>query len=397
MYLRKVILGLSACLLLCSVVTVDVYGGNDDDDDKKPKVRTVKVDCFKGKSINKALKKHKKNEVIIEIDGICTENVIVERGNVTLRGSDPATDGIRATSSDDIVLTIRDVRGVTVENLKVTGGLDGIRLADSINVTVNNCLIEDNRRVGLLARATRNLNVIDTTSTGSDRAISVRLGTQLACRNCTLLCTDPDCGENNRIVGLVIQSRSTARVFDSTIIVISNQNLAEGVRMGSYATLDIDNSTLTASRNALRLGNYSRASMTGGTLNGSILLNQKSRAVLFGIEQTTLGSFENGGGAAPNFITDGSQLRTVTCADIGGIGGCNDDSPPPNFNIWKSTVLQNFSTARFNETDLEDISLNTFSNARFDDSTLDNLTCSAGSDAFCSAVTKTSSTCALCP
>ena len=39
---RKLMLGLSACLLLCPAVTVAAYG---DDDNKQPKVRTVRGLC----------------------------------------------------------------------------------------------------------------------------------------------------------------------------------------------------------------------------------------------------------------------------------------------------------------------------------------------------------------
>ena len=61
---------------------------------------TVKVDCTKGGSINKALDQNKNaRSLILEIGGMCTENVIVTRDRVTLRGINPSIDGIQAASN----------------------------------------------------------------------------------------------------------------------------------------------------------------------------------------------------------------------------------------------------------------------------------------------------------
>ena len=90
--------GLGTCLLLCSGMTIAVKG---------KATKTVKVDCFKGKSINAALNANKNvDELTIEIDGICYENVIVDRDNVTLRGinlyeNGEPEDGIEAASMDE--------------------------------------------------------------------------------------------------------------------------------------------------------------------------------------------------------------------------------------------------------------------------------------------------------
>jgi len=126
--------------------------------------KTVKVDCFKGKSINAVLNAHKNaDELTIEIDGICDENVIVQRDNVTLLGINldgegEPLDGIRGVSTDEEappsfgnVLWIRDVANVRVENLRIFGGArDGIRIRNAyIQIDVINCILEENDRNGL--------------------------------------------------------------------------------------------------------------------------------------------------------------------------------------------------------------------------------------------------------
>ena len=116
------------------------------------KSKTIKVDCSKGQSINKALE-DKADELIIEISGMCEENVLVERHNVTLRGGDPAGDGIRAVDEgdDDVALTIAGTLNVAVENLRLTGGERGLTVNNVIrgSVHVRNCNVEGNSRMGL--------------------------------------------------------------------------------------------------------------------------------------------------------------------------------------------------------------------------------------------------------
>lgn len=55
--------------------------------------KTVTVDCSKGQSINAALD-DKSEELVVEVEGFCHEKVVIRRSGVTLRGSDPALDGI---------------------------------------------------------------------------------------------------------------------------------------------------------------------------------------------------------------------------------------------------------------------------------------------------------------
>ncbi len=106
--------------------------------------------------------------------------------------------------------------------------------------------------------------------------------------------------------------------------------------------------------------------MTGGELEGSVNIANKSILHLFGVDQTALG-------ARPNRIEDNSQLKT-NCTDPSG--ACN-------------------------QTRLLDTSLQDFSNASFAESALDDLTCSDGSDAVCDAASTPANAagtgCPLCP
>ncbi len=163
--------------------------------------KTVKVDCFKGKSINAVLNAHKNvEELIIEIDGICNEDIIVQRDNVTLiginlDGSGYPTDGIEAASMDDAppffgtTVTIRASLNVTLENLRITGGdRNGIAVLHSGKpqagrVIVSNCLLENNNIRGL-GLFNSHVRVEDTTFSGNGIGITANESV-IRCFNCT--------------------------------------------------------------------------------------------------------------------------------------------------------------------------------------------------------------------
>ena len=133
---------LCACLLMPAAPTPSVAA--------RASAGTLKVNCHKGESVNKALAKDPDAaSLVVEISGLCKENVVVTRDRVTLRGADPATDGIQAagnTEQTDAAVWVRGAQLVVVENLKLTGGFTGL-LATEVSVPhlrVNNCRLEGN-------------------------------------------------------------------------------------------------------------------------------------------------------------------------------------------------------------------------------------------------------------
>jgi hypothetical protein len=192
MSLRKFMFGLIGGLLLCSVVTVEVSA----------RTKTIRVDCSRGKSIKRALAySWWIDELTIEIDGICDEDVLVKRDGVTLLGINldedgEPEDGIRAVSTDagppnfGATLFIRDALNVTVENLILTGGELGLRVVDSGNtgtalILVKNCRLENNTLAGLsLGRA--NVVFEDTVIIGGSRSATLIGMSTFSCEKCSI-------------------------------------------------------------------------------------------------------------------------------------------------------------------------------------------------------------------
>jgi len=304
MSLKKLILWLSACLLLCSVVTVDVYGK------KEPKVRTVKVDCFKGKSINAVLKAHKNvDELTIEIDGICDEDVLVQRDNVTLLGINldvdgEPEDGIRAVSTDPdappnfgVALWIRDAANVTVENLRIFGGArNGLRVTNSRPlILVENCILEGNAR--------RGLNVVDatvvvryTTLTGNVRGGAGVSGARVTFENCTI----DEAGD-----AVSANDHATAILRDSTVI-----SGAYRANRKSIIELDDTDQGVNPSENRFT---------SGSQLTASVLSHIKGPSTFTDFSSGFLGSVGGGNVATHSGDITCRSVSDVFCPDPASI------------------------------------------------------------------------------
>ena len=365
MSLRKVSLWLSACLLLCSVVTVDVYGEDDDDDELS--VEIVRLDCFDGESINEALEEEEDaDEVIIEIDGICVEYVVVRRDRVTLKGfnNDPMMDGIQAATTDPAddprgcALTVRDARLVFIENLTLREGVwCGLRVLNSRGsrgeIRAVNLIIEDNGVLGLELRDA-SMRVIDTeiTELATD-GIRVETGSFVRCENCTVDVTG---------VALRVDVNSSATVLDSALMG------GTGVRAQRSSTVQLRDTTVTATdgqRDAILVRDTSAIFMTRGTIDGPIRVSDKSELSLRGVEQIDQGD-------RGNRVGDDSYLMAR----------------------WDSFRVSSPIVTELLDTRFRALSRGLVANG----SSVTDLSCGSGADVFCDSSSPVDpSSCALCP
>jgi len=149
--------------------------------------KTILVECEEGESIDAKLDKHAER-LIIEIRGICEENVLIQRDHVVLRGADPATDGIRGRSGDPkATLTLRDVSSITIENLSIGGGPDsGLLVIGSDEIEVRNSWFRDNGIWGVAM--TRSTVVFEESLLESNTfgGFLVSGYASLFCRDCTV-------------------------------------------------------------------------------------------------------------------------------------------------------------------------------------------------------------------
>ncbi|HYN22537.1 MAG TPA: hypothetical protein VE078_16375, partial [Thermoanaerobaculia bacterium] len=79
------------------------------------------VDCGKGDSLQKAIENSLDGDVL-EVRGLCNENVRIERRRLILQGIDPAVDGIRGVVTDPPAAAALEVwysGFVRIENLSI--------------------------------------------------------------------------------------------------------------------------------------------------------------------------------------------------------------------------------------------------------------------------------------
>lgn len=319
---RTLILGAIGCLALAATA------GRADT------TKTVVVDCAKGQKIAQALEE-KADELIVEIHGICEEEVQVRRSNVTLRGSDPDVDGIRPGPDEPLkqALNLFGVHLVAIENLELSGGRVGLGINSSFGLNINNCRIRNNDTVGfILGTASGSVDLIDSQVTGNGGSgIWVANGSALRCTGCTV--------EDNGVFrpGIQVTQGSELTLTNSLVEAFRGVDLTGGSRLSGGS-----GSTILGLPWAVRSRGMASVQLAGATLDGRLDLREGSTTELSGVSHTNL--------APAGRLLGGSTLILKGGSTLGG-----------------------------------DLDLSEVSQAMFQSGTslAGSLTCSLGADAFC--------------
>lgn len=280
------------CVFMC-VGLVWVFGIAAEANEDESKVKTILVDCDKGDSINKALEE-KADELIIEIRGMCRENVTISRDWVTFRGHDPEVDGIESQTDDTFAggltpaVVAWSANGVVLENLTLRGGMSTIGdlyyaptdVAFAIShwefYRVTNCVLEGGE-VNLSVRD-GNLTLTDVTVRGS-RMYGIYLSRgRVQCLRCNV-----ETGAVSFGAGVSLNEFSRGDFEDSTIAA-SGETSAFEMYVSSRAWLT--NSQITAEKNALVASIGSHLGVANSVFSGSLRVEQKSELRLFSSTQT---------------------------------------------------------------------------------------------------------------
>lgn len=291
---------------------------------------------------------------------------MVTRDRVTLRGTDPTTDGIRAevnVEQVDAALWVRGAHLVNVENLKLTNGFVGLLATDvnTPNLNLINCRLEGNVAYGAVLE---NSLLQGQTSVFADNGsinAGVFVGSRFGCFQCQLsnpLGTGP-IGPRENILALsgsrIVMSQTTLTGgginADQSLIVASDSTI-EGLAPNGPSISSV-------SKNAINL--------TRVQLAGAMRFLQGSHAILLGVTQTT--------SAFPNIVDDDSYLRLGDAPPA--LGG-----PPSIPSNILSLNVRNFARASLQQT-----------------STITgNLNCNLGGETICTTPTNVSGTssCGLC-
>ena len=315
---------------------------------------TVNVDCAAGASINAAIAAAPVTEaLVVEVRGICVENVVIERSDVTLRGLDPAADGVRAvaaTLGNRAVHVRKGARSVVLQNLRLGDSFVGLTATEDSGVTVSNGRLSDNGAWGAEAGDESHVTFIDTTISGNNLG-GLWIGGEgsIRCERCTIANNLDPAGSWTYNVSL---QGGSASLTDSSVA-----GADYGLFVSWESTASLLRTSVAAARNTIRQFG-SRVVMSGGTLDG-VFWVEHGQLTLVGVTQTA--------GTGSNGVYYDSFAR---------------------FDRWgavPSTIPRAMSVQRF-------------SNAVSTGTSFGTLSCGSGGNFWCdSATTKTSSSCGLCP
>ena len=177
----------------------------------------VKVNCDKGQTLGKALKKADPGDTIL-VSGTCVERVTVTTDRITIDGQGSAVlDGGGGYLADFTgVLTIDGAKGVRLQGLTIRHGPgEGILALRGAAFTAEQTVSRDNGTTG----------------------IAVLQGSTAELRNCTM---------TGNQIGLDVFTGASAVLRDAVAI---DQNLGDGVQINGHAVVEIRAANVTASGN----------------------------------------------------------------------------------------------------------------------------------------------------
>lgn len=131
-----------------------------------PDSRTVRVDCARGDSISKVLKLPA-HRLVIEVSGVCTGDLRIDRDRVTLLGlgSDAALYGDAETPGP--VVEISGARGINLVNLRVAGGdSSGVVVQRNGEARLERVNLIDTPLIGLFLEQGASVLLVDSSSSG---------------------------------------------------------------------------------------------------------------------------------------------------------------------------------------------------------------------------------------
>ena len=318
----------------------------------------VTVNCAEGESINRALtRRPNAASLIVEISGMCTENVVVTRDRVTLRGSSPGEDGITGianTHDTDAVIWVRGAHLVTIENLRLAGGGAGVLATDASTPLLRliNLTIDGNTRYAVeLEESVAHADSL--VATGNGWGIGAFHGSQFTCTNCQL--ADPQ--RPMQALG-----RANVIALTASTVAFTQSTISAGGWLIDNSAVQLVDGTLSAfPANPAIVGAKAEATLIRVTLDGQISADRGSNVVFTGVTQPVA--------SQPNAVGNDSFLSV-------------NDGPGMPSSIRDVTVRQ-FSNLTMGGTSQID----------------GNLVCSQGANAFCpnaaANVTGTAN-CALC-
>jgi hypothetical protein len=212
------------------------------------------VDCSKGQTIGAALQRgDARKPLLLMLRGTCNESVSINRPDVTLRGQPRGHATVNGpNSTTDTIVILKDT--VNIEDLTVTGGLNGIRLQGPFYAGVRNVQVRNTANHGIVVRAG-----------------------DIAIENSTV--------EHAGGSGLALSRGASARIFNNSHFRYSH---LDGINVQGNSTVGVNGGTVSDNEGqGIAVDNGSQ-----GTINDVEIFNNTT-GILVSTSQATVGGGNN--------------------------------------------------------------------------------------------------------
>lgn len=214
-YLR--ILVCMALLVVLTATATPPVAAQSDDAPPFAQDLTVTVDCDAGETLTEALDERAEN-LTIEFTGSCSENLVIERDRVTIRGLD-ASASLTGSPVPEPAIFVNGGQGVRLESFEIVDSLFGVAAEASAGVELDDMTIQGSSSAGLALAGGSTARVVDSTFNDNGTfGISVFANSTLELEGTV--------EANDNIVGII---GSTGSGIEGLGTVISDRTLVAGL------------------------------------------------------------------------------------------------------------------------------------------------------------------------
>jgi len=285
----------------------------------------VKVSCASGQSVQAAVDANA-GPVDIYITGTCVENVLIRNKDVSLHGTKPSTDGIRsAISTTPALIVMGSVLG-TIENLSFSNSPGLAVSIRGTNITLSNCLFENNAGTGLQVNSGGFV-------TADGLTFNANTGRSIFISDAQFFCTGCDVSGNNFAV--LATRGAIVSLLDS--MVTGRRGIA-AVDAGTLADIDCV-SVDTPHACGMQVTGVAAQAFGGGTASlygagdftGQVDAEDRGTVQLLGARQ--ISGAQPGQGPDVNIVDFFGMIEASAFLDFG----------PPLQSLLRDTVVSHFS------------------------------------------------------
>jgi hypothetical protein len=268
----------------------------------------VFVNCDTGQSIQ-AVVNASTAPAEIQVKGICVENVLIRDKDISLRGvQNRSLDGIRSATPSLPALTVRGSVIASISDLSFSGSPgNGLAIRGGADMTLANCLIENNAKAGL--RVDSGAFVL-----ANDLTFNANGGTSASVADAQFFCIACDISGNGNVPAVVSSRGSTTSLLDS--VVTGGIGIIAADR-GSFADIDCVtiNTPHACSMNVSQFAAFGvaggTAALTGaGQFSGQVIADDRGTVRLDGALQIATSS-----GDQPNIADSLGEIIVAPLSD----------------------------------------------------------------------------------